>query len=178
MDMNGSQIVFGTCDGTGAAINVCLGFIPSYVKVWNVEDAGTLHPQLEWLRDMSVITAFAQGVKLMGLSDTDMDRVLLTTTGIAAYNGGDEIVYDGVTSKRWEAVSATFAGASKEEVYVNGHYRRTAVGDAAYECVGYAIAGTTSPRHGTKVKTTEGFTIGADTDINADGEQLLWMAIR
>jgi hypothetical protein len=178
MDLNASQIAFGTCDGTGAAINVCLGFIPSYVKVINMEDAGSLMPVVEWFKPQALVAAQYQGVKTMGMSDTDMDRVLLTTTGIAAYAGGDIIQYDGVTSNRWEAVSATYAGADVEEVYVNGHYKRTAATDAAYQCVGDFIAGTSSPRHGTKVKTTEGFTIGIEADLNVDGEQICWIAIR
>jgi len=170
--MQRGDIVFGTCDGTGAAINVCLGFIPRFVKVWNMEDAGSLAPQMEWTRQMALITAMAQGENLKGMSDTDMDRALLTTTGIAAYAGGDVIIYDKNTSVAWE----NSAGTSKEEVYVDGHYERKATTDAAYKCIGNVLC--PDPAHGAKVTTPPGFTIGADTDVNVDGEQIAWMAFR
>lgn len=32
------RIKVGTYEGTGAAINISLGYIPDYIKVWNAED--------------------------------------------------------------------------------------------------------------------------------------------
>jgi len=171
--MNLAEIVHGTCDGTGAAINVCLGFIPNFVKVWNMEDAGNLEPAIEWHRQMALITQMDEGIKLLGITEAAMDRTVMAANGIAAYAGGDEIVYDGETDNQWENA----AGTVKEEVYVDGHYQRTATGDAAYKCIGDSLVGD-NPRDGAKVKTPPGFVIGADGDINVDGEQLCWMAIR
>lgn len=172
--MRGSEIATGTCDGTGAAINVCLGFTPEYVKVWNVEDAGSKLPVLEWMRAMAVFSALDEGVKDTGLDDTDYDRTVMAADGIAAYDGGDELTYDGVTDSRWEDSS----GNNAEEVYVDGHYKRDAAGDAAYKCIGDSQIGSSSPRDGAKCTTPPGFTIGADADINVNGEQLIWLAIR
>ena len=168
------NIVIGTCDGTGAVINVCLGFIPRFVMIINMEDAGSKLPVAYWMDAFAVISALDEGFKETGLSDTDFDRTVLAASGIAAYAGGDEINYDGVTNNRWENAAA----ADVEEVYVNGHYRRTSGSAAAYQCIGDAIIGSAAPRNGATVKTTPGFTIGADADLNADGEQLAWMAIR
>lgn len=169
MDQN--IIAFGTCAGTGAAIHVCIGFHPRYVKVWNVGAATDL-PVAEWLGGLSAITALDEGILTKTL--TDIDRSLLTTAGISAYSGGDEIVYDGASSNRWE----DSAGNSVEEVYVDGHYERSAASDATYRCVGNALVGASTPRNGAKVKTPPGFTIGTNADLNVDGEQLMWMAIR
>lgn len=169
------QVVFGTCDGTGVAINVCLGFIPRYVKVWNKEDAGTLLPIAEWCRDFALTSAQDEGILHKGISDTDFDREVLTTAGISAYAGGDEIQYD-ATSGNWEVTTNFPAGASVEELYVDGLYEREATTDPAYRCIGDRIC--PELRHGAKVKTPQGFTIGTNANLNADGEQLTWMVIR
>jgi len=39
MPQGGNEVAYGTCDGTGAQIYVCLGLIPKRVKVWNVDSA-------------------------------------------------------------------------------------------------------------------------------------------
>lgn len=160
------DIVMGTCDGTGAAINVCLGFIPDKVEVYNCE--GT-QERLVWIKEMAVITSIEEGWSTQ--SNTDA-FVADTGGGIDAYTGGDEIVYDGTTNNRWE----DSAGTSKEEVYVNGHYKRTAAGDAAYQCIGDALE--PNKNDGSKVKTPAGFTIGTLANLNVNGEQLVWVAYR
>ena len=159
------EIVFGTCDGTGAAINVVLGFTPDYVKVWNVQ--GSIE-SLEWFKAMAPFTGTCdEGV----LSKASTDS-FLTSDGISAYAGGDEITYDGTTDNRWE----DSAGNSAEEVYVDGHFKLTADAAPLYRCFGTRVVPNLID--GAKVKTTEGFTIGAQGDLNVNGEQLCWMAIR
>jgi hypothetical protein len=123
---------------------------------------------------MEILTSLDTGILLEG--GDDADRQVLTANGITPYDGGDQIFYDGTTNNRWE--SAVSGGTSVEEVYVNGHYQRTATGDAAYECVGDDLVGTATPRDGVSVFTPVGFTIGTNGDLNVDGEQLLWMAVR
>lgn len=93
----------GTVEGTGSAINVELGFTPTYVKVVNFDDPTAM----EWWAGMGAAAA----VKL-----TDAPALTkATTNGISAYAG--------------------------------------ATGTASL-----------------------GFTIGADTDLNASGETLFWIA--
>jgi len=169
--MHSNNLAVGTCDGTGAAINVCCGFIPRYVKVWNTEDAGSLMAEVEWCKAFELISALDEGIMHEGGDDSD--RQLLATGGISEYAGGDEIVYDGTTDNRWEDSD----GNDKEEVYVDGHYIMVS-GGAAYKCIGDTLAGTTTPRDGAKFKTPPGFTIGTNGDLNANGEQLCWIAMR
>jgi len=173
--MNPDRIVMGTCDGTGAVINVCLGFIPKHVKVWNLEDAGNKWPSVEWINpDFIAITAADEGIKEYD-DGTQMRRALLAANGISPYAGGDEMIYDGATSNRWEDA----AGNSVEEVYVDGWYERDAAADTAYKCVGTKVLGRppVASDNGVKFKAPAGFKIGVDADLNADGEQLVWMCI-
>ena len=169
---NASQIVFGKCDGTGAAINVCLGFVPRFVKVINLEDSGSKWPSAEyWDVVRANVSAFDEGVKEYD-DGSQMRRAALASAGISPYDGGDEIFYDGETDGRWE----DSAGTIKEEVYVDGKY----CGTGAYKCIGDTLLGhePTAGDHGAKVTTPPGFTIGTDSDLNQDGEQLVWMAIQ
>lgn len=183
MGVDDSSIVMGTCDGTGAAINVCLGFIPSRVEVWNVEDAGTLYPKIDWVRLFKYTSALDEGIKETGT--TDSDRAVVAANGISEYAGGDEMVYD-LANSRWNNA----AGSSVEEVYVDGSYAQLHASNPAYRCIGDSIAGKPAyddanavlggvgPYDGAKVKSIEGFTIGTDADMNANGEQLVWVAYR
>ncbi len=50
-----SNIVFGSQDGTGAAIDIELGFLPTHVEVVNIESA-TME-QLDWYRGMADASA-------------------------------------------------------------------------------------------------------------------------
>ena len=175
--MNPDRIVMGTCDGTGAAINVCLGFIPKYVKLWNLEDGGGKWPSCEWVNpDFIAITAADEGV-LDADDGTQVRRTLLAANGLSPYAGGDGIVYDGVTHNRWEDDDVT--AASAEEKFVDGSYERDASGDVAYKCIGTKLLGRTpvAGDNGTKFKTPVGFKIGTNADLNQDTEQLVWMAI-
>lgn len=49
-----SPIRTGTVTGTGAAINVSLGFVPDYVKVFNITDADQVD---EWMTGMTAGTS-------------------------------------------------------------------------------------------------------------------------
>ena len=186
--MDKSSVVAGTCLGTGAAINVCLGFIPSKVEVWNVADAGSKLPKCEWIRNMKRVSALDNGVLETGLDDTDYDRTVLTSAGISEYAGGDDLFYDRASS-RWEDASGG-GGNAVEEVYVDGSYDQEHASNPAYRCIGDPIAGKPGynssnellgggePPQNTKVQATKGFTIGTNANLNADGEALVWCVWR
>ena len=171
----GNEIAIGSCDGTGAAINVILGWIPDYVKIWNIEDAGSAHIEVEWVREMVQQSAIDEGISLA--NTTDADRALLTSNGIAPYAGGDEIFYD-LAAARWEDELGG-GGSDVTEVYVDGHHRRFESGADAFKDFGdVAVGESTNIFDDTKIITAEGFTIGTNSDLNADGEQLVWMAMK
>lgn len=112
-----TDFLTGTVEGTGSAINISLGFVPRYVKVLNIDDAGDLDPEIEWFSPMPD----AAGIKKLSIADdgssSALSREYITSNGISEYDG-------------------VAAGA------------------------------------------TEGFTIGADGDLNVNEETLVWMALR
>jgi hypothetical protein len=173
------NIAIGRCDGTAAAIKVCLGWIPDYVKIWNMEDADNKEPVLEWVRPMAGVAQMDEGIKTTGISDSDLDRTVMAANGVAVYTGGDVIVYDGKNNNRWETPGADGqpSGTSAEEIYLDGTYRKSEASDPEYRCYGDAVMGS-SPGDGNRVTTVPGFVIGADTDVNVDGEALCWLAAR
>lgn len=99
------QFRCGTQDGTGAAINIELGWQPDLIVVQNNEAAD--FTRMEWQKGMTA----AHGLKTVTSTNT-----LVTSNGLSLYSGSK-------TAK-------------------------------------------------------EGFTIGADTDLNVNGERITWMAWR
>lgn len=83
------EVVTGTVEGTGAAINVSLGFIPSYVKVFNYDDAGSIFPTVEWWDGMTD----GHGLKTKSIADSgatgNLSSGKITTGGISEYAGAD-----------------------------------------------------------------------------------------
>ena len=83
------SIKAGTVEGTGSAINVSVGFAPSYVKLYNLDDADGKRPEMEWWSD------FTDGYALKRTARVDIPVPLATLresvsddiTNIAA-NGG------------------------------------------------------------------------------------------
>ena len=72
------QLRTGTVTGTGAAINVPLGFAPAHIKVFNPNDAGAVDATMEWVKGM----ADASGFK-----GTATGCALVATNGITPYDG-------------------------------------------------------------------------------------------
>lgn len=71
------EVATGTFTGTGAAINVQLGWVPTHVVVANPNDAGALYPVLMWWKGM----AAASALKIT----TAVAKI--TTLGISEYAG-------------------------------------------------------------------------------------------
>jgi len=85
--MHGNNVVVGSVEGTGAAINVELGFVPKYVKVFNSDDAGSLFCTLEWFSGM----AAASGLKTTSIADNGSTTLKssekISSNGISEYAG-------------------------------------------------------------------------------------------
>ena len=111
-----NEFATGSVEGTGAAINVSLGFKPTYVKCYNIDDAGALAPTVEWFEGMTA----GHGLKGLGIADdgttSAVSQAAITSNGISQYAGTDSV--------------------------------------------------------------GEGFTIGADADLNAAAETIVYIAVR
>jgi len=83
------QIVTGTFDGTGAAINVGIGFIPKRLKLWNVTETTLPLSYAEWMREFAGLADRAQGTSMAFLNDGNGDALSYALgAGIAPYAGG------------------------------------------------------------------------------------------
>lgn len=75
------SIIGGTFNGTAADLYICLGFLPDWVKVWNME--GTQALQIEWNKNMRS----AEILDGLQLSESTFSA-LTTGNGIKPYYGG------------------------------------------------------------------------------------------
>jgi hypothetical protein len=74
--------VGGTFNGTGAALYLCLGFVPDFFKLWNLEGSQAI--QLEWNKNMRAAET-CDGIQLA----TSTFSALTTGNGVKPYYGGD-----------------------------------------------------------------------------------------
>ena len=157
------NIAIGECLGTGAAINVCCGFIPDFVYLIQPENTEKVHL---WHRAMAQITLCDEGIDMGDGSDA-MEP--LAANGLAEYAGGDEIIYD-LAQTRWE----NSAGANVEQVYVDGANIKGASG-ADYVCIGDVLVPSNERKNNVKIKTPKGFRVG--TSVQTISQVLCWVAI-
>jgi hypothetical protein len=79
--------VAGTFNGTGAAVYICCGFVPDYVRIISLEDGDI--PQLEWFKQMRA-AEMSHGLHLVeSTSATQQDARTAGDGGILPYPGGD-----------------------------------------------------------------------------------------
>lgn len=76
--------VGGLFNGTGADLVVCIGFVPDWVKIWNLE--GTQIIRLDWNKNMMRAGEVVEGLQFTG---ADVACAALTIgTGLLPYFGG------------------------------------------------------------------------------------------
>lgn len=92
------KIVVDTYEGTGAAINISLGFIPDYVRVWNAEDGDA---SWDWFNGLGA------GDVLATANHDTAQQSLVTSNGIDTYAGSS-------TSGSEAAVGFTVGSALSE----------------------------------------------------------------
>lgn len=75
-----SNLKVGSYTGTGAAINIELGFVPDYVRVWNATDGDA---SWEWFYGMGA------GDVLATANHDTAQQSLVTSNGVDAYQPTD-----------------------------------------------------------------------------------------
>lgn len=77
----------GKVTGTGAAIDIPLGFQPDYIKCYNPNDAGALYPTIEWFAGMPA----ANGLKSLKVVDSgatgNASQNKITANGLSLFAG-------------------------------------------------------------------------------------------
>ena len=107
-----ANIKVGTYEGTGAAINISLGFTPDYIIVWNAEDGDA---KWEWFNGLGAGDALATA------NHDTAQQSLITSNGIDAYAGSN--------ASGSEAAEGFTVGTALSES--GKTFRYVAIGDAA-----------------------------------------------
>jgi len=77
----------GVFNGTGATVYLCIGFVPDFVRIWNLE--GTARIMLDWNINMMRSTEAVEGFQLTAAAQTA--AALTIGTGLLPYYGGDTL---------------------------------------------------------------------------------------
>uniref|UniRef100_A0A6M3IL77 Uncharacterized protein n=1 Tax=viral metagenome TaxID=1070528 RepID=A0A6M3IL77_9ZZZZ len=156
--------VSGSFNGTGATVYLCLGFIPDFVHVWNLQ--GTQILEAYWNKEMMRAIEVVEGLQNSGASSTI--SALTIGTGILPYYGGT-------------VLTSTTAGTTTyaEGVYLKKDDRDYRYASAAssphglYDAVSNTIdtwtLGTASTHKGNFNADATGTYIGPGSPIKIDG---------
>lgn len=88
------DIVTGTYEGTGAAINISVGFVPDYVRIINQEDNDALW---EWFNGYPAGTATATAAAVADLAANGVTAYTGTTSAAAGFTVGTALSESGKT---------------------------------------------------------------------------------
>lgn len=78
------QFQNGRVVATGAAVNVSIGYVPDYVKVFNLTDGNVA---FEWTSDMTAGNAFRSQNVVDNAATGNGSFNLITANGISAFTG-------------------------------------------------------------------------------------------
>lgn len=88
MTISAPNVKVGTTTGTGAALNISTGFVPTYIKVWNITDGDIV---FEWF------TGMTDGHALQSANHASAQFSRITSNGFSAYAGADASAAVGFT---------------------------------------------------------------------------------
>lgn len=159
------RVVRGIFNGTGAAVYLCIGFVPDWVVLWNLEDADGA--KMVWNRDMRRVADCVQGRQYVGSSGATQ-QALLTTTGIEPYKGGDLLTTSNQTSVTYG--EGVYLGWDQKDYRV----KPGDGGDSVSDLIDTWTLDTTANRTGHFNEDVTGTYIGEGSEIMIDG---VWYAI-
>lgn len=181
------KIATGSITGTGAALNVAIGFQPKYVKVYNNNDAGSKWATMEFFEGMTNGHGL-KGLKVVDSGATgDASQAKVTSNGISLFGGSTgpaDLSGTCAVSVGSGVVTGTSTKFTTELVVgdlinIGGVIRRVVnIASATSLTVDVAYAAAQSGVTGLNMNgKPAGFTIGADADINAAGEAVHYVAL-
>lgn len=181
------KIKVGSLVGTGEIIDVECGFVPTYVKVFNPNDAGSLWPSIERWNGM----AAASGCKCLKQIDSGStglsSQAYVTSNGISDFAGeapGKTLVGTHAITVNLKALTGTSSKYLRDlrvgdTITLNGNnYTIAAItSNTAATIVENAVATETAAIMTRKMGRAAGFTFGLDTDLNVSGEAVFYVAV-
>ena len=163
--------VGGTFNGTGADLYLCIGFVPDWVKIWNLE--GTQGISLEWNIGMMRAKEVVEGLQFTG---ADVACAALTIgTGLLPYYGGDTltstqagtVTYAEGSYLKWDPVDYRFYSGNSPH----------GLGDAvAYDITTWTLD-TAASNTGHFNEDVNGTYIGEGSKIVIDGKSYTIVAL-
>lgn len=156
----------GVFNGTGADVTLCIGFIPDYVTLWNLQ--GTQGIKLVWNKGMQRATEVVEGIHFTG---SDVTASALTKgNGILSYYGGITLASADVGTTTYGSTNAVYL---KPDYF---DYRRVTdvatgiVGDAVSTLLDTWTLTNASNYTGKFNSNVNGTYIGAGSSININGK--------
>lgn len=83
------QMIRGSFQGTGAAFYLCLGTLPSWIKIWNLEDTSNLEQMIWWSQAYRKTAKGFDGFRLNLLASSMTASDEVAAAGLTPYVGGD-----------------------------------------------------------------------------------------
>ena len=155
----------GVFNGTGILSYICIGFVPDYVTLWNLE--GTQDLRLVWNKGMSRASEVVEGIQYSG---ADVTATALTKgLGILQYFGGDALGSSGLGT-------TTYGGAATYLKPDHFDYRRLnnaglgIIGDATEEDIDTWTLDNATNFTGKFNGAVGGTYIGEGSSININGK--------
>lgn len=87
------QMIRGSFRGTGAVINLCLGAIPSWIRIWNLEDDTNLEQMIWWSKAYRKTAKGFDGFRLNLLASSMTADDVTAGSGVTPFPG--VVVADG-----------------------------------------------------------------------------------
>lgn len=178
----------GSIAGTGVALMVELGFVPSYVKVFNPNDAGSLMPTIERFAGMAAASGFKTKSIVDNGTTANKSSEYITTGGLSDLPGeGPNKVLTGTLAitlgaKAITGTSTLFTTELRvgDMITLGGNqYTIATITSATAATIVENAVKTETTANGTRITgRAAGFILGADADANVAGETVFYVAVK
>ena len=160
--------ITGSFNGTGADVTLCIGFIPDYVTLWNLQ--GTQILKLEWNKEMLRAVEVVEGIQIVGSSSTV--TALTKGNGIILYHGGTKLAAADVGTTTYGHADAVYLKPDHRDYRYTTADSPHGVGDAAESTIDTWTLDSSSTYAGNfgAAGATSGTYIGVGSPICIDGK--------
>ena len=159
--------ITGSFNGTGADVTLCIGFIPDYLRIWNLQ--ATCRVMLEWNKEMLRSVEMPEGIQLTAATQTA--AVLAKGAGVIPVFGGTTLVSADVGTTTYGSVDAIFLKSDHKDYRYTNDDSPHGVGDASESTIDTWTLDSSSTYAGNfgSVGAATGTYIGVGSPICIDG---------